>query len=449
MLHPKKLAIQGAIWTLIGYGAGQGLRLVNNLILTHLLVPEMFGLMSLVNTFIMGLALFSDIGIGPSIIQNKRGNDPDFLNTAWTLQILRGFGLWLGCLLIAWPIAQFYQDSRLTWLIPLVGLNTIIGGFNSTARSTLNRQIRLEKIIFFDFGSQVLSLTVMIVWATFSPTIWALVMGNLVGGLLGLVTSYLLIPGYTNRFAWDRESIQEILSFGKWIFVSTAMTFVANQADGIILAKLLSLEILGIYTIALTFSSLPAQVIDRVCSQVLFPLVAQMANLPRENLRAKSLNQRKLMLIGGILTILFLVCFGDLLILKLYDARYAQAAWMLPILALGFWPYLLAATGRQSLMAIGKPNYQAYGQFLKSLHVGIGLPLSFHFFGLPGFVITVALNDIELYGLITYGLWREKLGCFQQDIKATTILFVLLTLMLTVRFMLGFGFPIGQLFSSS
>jgi hypothetical protein len=81
----KKKAIRGTAWTLFGYGGSQALRLVSNLILTRLLVPEVFGLMALVQTFQAGLTLFSDIGIAPSIIQNKRGEDPTFLNTAWDI----------------------------------------------------------------------------------------------------------------------------------------------------------------------------------------------------------------------------------------------------------------------------------------------------------------------------------------------------------------------------
>jgi O-antigen/teichoic acid export membrane protein len=90
----KTLAIRGAIWTIAGYGAGQLLRLGGNLVLTRLLEPKLFGLMTLVFVFITALHLFSDLGIGVSVIQNKRGDDPVFLNTAWTLQVVRGVFLW-------------------------------------------------------------------------------------------------------------------------------------------------------------------------------------------------------------------------------------------------------------------------------------------------------------------------------------------------------------------
>ncbi|MFM6402608.1 oligosaccharide flippase family protein, partial [Planktothrix sp.] len=107
MTSLSKKAIQGTIWTLFGYGGSQVLRFGGNLILTRLLVPELFGLMALVNTFITGLNLFSDVGIRPSIIRSQRGDDPEFLNTAWTIQVFRGLGLWIICLLITVPLAKF------------------------------------------------------------------------------------------------------------------------------------------------------------------------------------------------------------------------------------------------------------------------------------------------------------------------------------------------------
>ena len=87
--------MRGSVLTAGSYAIAQGLRLVSNLILTRLLFPEAFGLMALVSVFLVGLAMFSDVGIGPAISQSKRGDDVGFLNTAWSIQVLRGarFGL--------------------------------------------------------------------------------------------------------------------------------------------------------------------------------------------------------------------------------------------------------------------------------------------------------------------------------------------------------------------
>ena len=128
-------AIRSSAWTIFGYGTSQAVRLGANLILTRLLFPEAFGLMALIGVIITGLALFSDFGIGPSIMQNKRGDEPAFLNTAWTIQILRGAVLYLGCCALAWPAAVFYGEPTLAHFLSIASLSLLIGGFlrpNST-----------------------------------------------------------------------------------------------------------------------------------------------------------------------------------------------------------------------------------------------------------------------------------------------------------------------------
>lgn len=443
----KKLAIRGAVFTIASFGLANVLRLGSNLILTRLLLPEFFGLMTLVSTFITGLHLFSDIGVGPSIIQNKRGDDPDFLNTAWTMQAMRGTVLWLGCLLIAWPVAQLYQEPRLLWLIPVVGLSTLLSGFNSTAEQTLNRNLALGKIMVYEFVTQVSCITVMVVWAWFSPTLWALVAGNITAGLVQLVWSHFLIRGYRNRFTWDKEAAKDIFSLGKWIFVSTAVSFLASFADRMILGKLIPLSMLGVYGVALTFSDLPRSIAGSLSYKVILPVASKLAHEPREIFRAKLLHNRRLLLLAAAVLLTALVSLGDILIFALYDKRYVAAGWMLPILALGIWPNLLFETLRQGLMAIGLPKYEASGQFLKSLFVCIGLPVSFYFNGMVGAIIVIALNDFPLYGMVAYGMWRQGLSSIKQDIQMTALLFGLLTLVLMGRYFLGFGYPISGLFA--
>src|SRR5205085_6387616 len=80
----RQRTLRGSVWTSSEYVANVVLRLGSNLVLARLLVPQMFGIMRIVNIFAQGLQMFSDVGIGPVIIQNPRGDEPAFLNTAWT-----------------------------------------------------------------------------------------------------------------------------------------------------------------------------------------------------------------------------------------------------------------------------------------------------------------------------------------------------------------------------
>ena len=127
----KFRAARGFAITIAGFGGQNLLRLLSNLILTRLLFPEAFGLMALVQVFMTGLGMFSDLGINASIIQNKRGDEPNFVNTAWTLQVCRGILLWAMTCAIAIPASNIYGEDMLAYVLPVVGLNAFISGFNS------------------------------------------------------------------------------------------------------------------------------------------------------------------------------------------------------------------------------------------------------------------------------------------------------------------------------
>jgi O-antigen/teichoic acid export membrane protein len=446
MSSEKKLAIKGAAWTIVSYGGSQILRFGSNLILTRLLLPELFGLVGLAYVFIVGVHLFSDIGLGPSIIQNKRGEDPEFVNTAWTMQIIRSFFVWLCLMLVTWPVANFYEKPDLLWLIPVISLNTLIGGFNSTAIFSLNRKMSVKQVVIFEFGTQIISTTVMIVWACLSPSIWAILAGGLSGSLVELIWSHFLITGKSNRFAWDRSAVKEIFSYGKWIFLSTVLFFLCSQADRLVLAKIFDLTMLGIYGIAFTLSDMPRQVIIAIGGKVIFPSISMLADLPRDELRAKILKNRNLILIPLAIGLAIFVSFGDQLILILYRKEYVAASWMLPILALGIWHTTLHNLMSSCLLAIGKSQYGALGNFATFLSISIGIPIGYHFMGNLGAVIAVAVGDIPTYLVITYGLWKEGLSCFWQDIKLTALFLSVLATILVCRFYLGGGLPIDQLF---
>src|SRR5438067_2141861 len=182
-------AIRGTLWTTGGYGAQQVIRLATNLILTRLLAPPMFGLMSLVNVFIQGLQGFSDVGIGPSIVQSKRGDDPPFLNTAWTIQVFRGITLGALSALIAWPVSKLYGERQLMWLLPAAGMSAVIAGFNCTALYTLSRHLEVGKLTLRNLVGQIAGAAVMISWATAQRSVWALLAGNIAAALATLAFS--------------------------------------------------------------------------------------------------------------------------------------------------------------------------------------------------------------------------------------------------------------------
>lgn len=437
----KTRAFRGALWVICGYGMSQFLRLGGNLILTRLLAPELFGIMALARAIITGLHFFSDIGLRPSIIRSPRGDDPVFLNTAWTLGALRGIALWAFTLALALPMAKIYGNPSLAWVIPFAGLNAILYGFNSTSIYTLNKNIQLGKLSIMEFSTQLIALISMIILAYLYKNIWSLIIGTLIGSLSSTIWSHFLDTNTRNRLVLEKTAITELISFGKWIFVSTAMMFLATQADRFLLGKIFPMALFGVYSIAVIFAELPKQIISHLSSKVIYPLISKYSHLPRKELRREILGKRRLILIPLALLVALLAGFGDVLIDLLYDDRYKQAGWMLSLLALGMWPLVLYATIDRSLYVIGKPTYSAFGNFLKFIYMIICIPLSFAYAGFFGAVFAVAMNDLPVYIVTSIGLRKEKLSCFTQDIFATMLLAALLGTCIMIRLAFKIDIP--------
>lgn len=449
----KTLTIRWAVWALAAGVLSQILRFGSNYILTGLIASQVFDLMNLIYVFIVAVHTFSDIGLELSIIQSKRGDEQVFLNTAWTIQVVRGIVLWLCCFLIAWPVAQFYESPQLLWLLPVVGLTKLISGFKSTALYTLSRHMKFGILAIFRFGVQAVSLTVMIVWASLNPTVWALVFGSLVSAVIEVVWSHRLVPQLPNRIVWERRAVSDLFSFGKWILIAAVALFLFERLDTFILARqislerLISVEVLGVYGIASTLATTALPLFTGFSWAVIFPFFSRQAELSRDRLRSKFMQPRWLLLLVGAVVLTVAIGFGDLLILRLYDQRYVQATWMVPILSVGLWPVVLSETINPLLFAVGQPRYAAFGRFLQLIFMGIGLPLGFSLAGLVGAVTAVAFSNLPFYGVITYGLWRERLIVIIQDFQATALLIALLTLVLIGRVVLGFGLPMDAMFS--
>ncbi len=409
----RELVVKGTIWTFASYGINQVLRLGTNLILTRLLIPEIFGLSALITTFMIGLEMFSDLGIGASIIQNDRGEDPVFLNTAWTIQVLRGIALWLCSCLGSWPFARFYGEPQLGWLITVAGLSALIAGFNSTGIFTAKRRLRLERLSLVEIGAKITSVAAIIAWALVSPTIWAIVTGGLVGRFILMLGSHVWLSEVTHKFTWDKNSARSLAKFGRWIFISTVLGFLAQHIDKLILGKFLSLKELGLYSIASMIAISLWQLFSKTSQQVLFPLFSKLKELPPNELRKKVVKLRIRLMTIFLPPLLILVIFGQDLITLLLDPRYQEAGWILQTLSAGMIILLGTALGPIAL-AFGDSylfmKLMSARVFLLLVSMTIGGIL----YGTRGVIVGVASSPIFYYPFQSvvyrkYSVWIPEL----------------------------------------
>lgn len=399
---------RGTVWTIGNIAASNFLRLGSNLILTRLLFPEAFGMMALVQIFITGLAMFSDLGTHAAIIQNSRSNEPAFLNTAWTLQVIRGFVLWGLACAIALPVATFYEEPMLAALLPVAGLTALIAGFTPTRVPTANRDLQLGRITLIDLIAQAVGIVAMVILAWALQSVWALVFGSLIGAVFKQILLMTALPGHRNRLQIDRSCLKELVNFGKWIFLSTMAGFLVNNADRAILGKFITLEMLGIYSIGYLMASLPLKLGRPLADKIIFPLYKQRP--PWESAE----NQRKIfrvrwLLTGALMAVsLVLAISGDALIRFLYDPRYALAGPILVLMVISQMPVMIASSYGKILLAAGDSRRYMMRITSIALVQTIFLVIFIPSFGIIGAIMAPAVGAIVTYPVLVTAVHRYK-----------------------------------------
>lgn len=371
---------------LLNFGGTQVIRLGGNLILTRMLAPEAFGLMALINVFLIGLKMVSDLGIGPSIIRRQEPLTEAFLGTAWTLQVIRGWILFAIVCAIAYPLSRFYAEPSLLWLIPVVGSAQAILGFRSVSFFIEEKKMNHFGPTLLNLGSALAGLLVAIVLAQTLQSVWALVWSAVVAAVLNVAGSFAFLPHCRLRIRWDAASGKELVRFGKWITLSTAIAFLGTQGDRLILGKWLTMEELGIYTVAFFFAQSVTSLLSGTGNRVLLPMLSRSDFESREEKRNTYNRSRAAFVALAAPLLALFAAAGSPFIQFLYDARYADAGPMLEILALGAMTAVLRSFFQPLMLSHGDAFRRMILSTAETVFLLLGMIIGGTTFGLPGFL---------------------------------------------------------------
>jgi len=403
----KARSVKSGSWTISGFGLQYSLRLVSTLFLTRLLTPEAFGLMSLATVILAGLALISDIGTTPSIIRSKRGDDPDFLQTAWTLQVIRGVAITLCACLLAWPLAHFYDEPLLFPMVTALSLTALLQGLSSVGIPIAKRQMALRRLTLLEVSAHAATVFVTVVVAWQYKSVWALVAGALFGSVLHLVLSHLLLPKFRHVLRWDKKAVSEIIVFGRWILLATLLTFLGGKGLAAIQGALVPNDILGMLTIAGTLAWALGDLTGKLLSNIAFPALSELIRERPQDV-ARNLRKIQLVLIGaGLPCFLFLSFIARELIDLMYDDRYTMAGVFLSIMALNGAAGVLSMPYQNALLAAGQSRAHAIIMGLAAVLKITGAFVGFNFGGVVGMLAVIGFaNALVLVVAALLAHWR-------------------------------------------
>jgi O-antigen/teichoic acid export membrane protein len=265
--------LRSGFWQALATVGVNGLTFAKSAVLARLLAPEAFGLMSLSLMAIRGAQLITETGFGSAMVQ-RQGDWDSAKDTAFTLLALRGLLLAVLMVPVAYGMAEFYDKPELVALITVLGVSFL---FSGTANINLSRTIReldFKKVAIIENVVGLTSFVIAIAIAWWTRSVWALVASFVAAAVIKTAMSYMLIPGKP-VFHIDRKVAIELLHYGKFITASTILMFIASEAGGAVIGKMLDVGQLGHYSVAFLLANFPPTHVAFVLSNIMFPAYAK------------------------------------------------------------------------------------------------------------------------------------------------------------------------------
>lgn len=406
------------------------LRLVGNLVSARFLDTEAYGLMALVITINTGLIMISDVGIEQGVIYDEEGDKPTFLRTAYSLQVVRGLMLYALALLVTVPVAYFYEESRYLSLIPVVSLQCVFAGFISMRFSWNKRKVRsMREIALLEIGAQGAATVMVVILAYLYRSVWALALGSFAYAFARMVLTHLMLDGPKDGFAWDHPSIMRIVRYGRWIFVSTFVTFFSLRYDVFALGKLETIGTLGLYNMALMLTSMLNTIGFQVSQTVLFPALSEASRTgSREVMHRTFQRSQKVVLPIALWAVTGLTYLGPAFFHYLYRERFEAAGWILQAQISFVWFVFLTDSWTRALMAVDDNRSMAVANVVR-LVVAVAVGNWAHqYFGLVGFVLGMGFASLCAHIWVHIALHRHGFRAWRSDLVYTLAALPLLAL---------------------
>ncbi|WP_395397397.1 oligosaccharide flippase family protein [Novosphingobium sp. BL-8A] len=374
------------------------LRAISSMILTRLLVPEVFGISGVIASVQFTITLVTDVGFQAFIVRHKEGDNPRFLDAVWTIAVVRS--LFLAAVLAAssGALAHLLGKPELTPLIAVSSLTFVIDATTSLSLICALRRRLILRLSSVEIIAQVTQIIVSSAAAWEWRNYWAILCGILASGVVKSVLSYAMFPDSVRRLHVDMKIVRELSSFARYITGSSIIFMLISQCDKLAFARIMPLDHFGFYVLAGNLAGAPLAFATAFADRVLFPAYAQLFHQDHPDLRREYYARRRLpsllysFAVGGIIGSAWLI------VGLLYDHRYATAALYLQILSISTLFSLASSAANETLTATGRVSATFQASVAKMIWLLLAGTSGYFLYGQIGLVVAVGLMELPAMG---------------------------------------------------
>ena len=366
----------GILWNFSEQLARRGVGIFVTLLLARFLVPEDFGLVAMMAVFLALGGSLMDSGFREALIRLENVTQKDYA-TAFYANLVLGL-ISYGVLFAAAPtIAEFYEEPRLVELIRVASLTVIIMSFQVVQVASLSRKLNFKAQLKASFPASVISGIVAVYLAYIGWGVWALVSQTILNALLHTALLWKM-EGWrpTREFSWP--SIKGMYNFGYKLFLSGVLDTVFQNLYVIVIAKVFSAPVAGLYFFANKIKELIVQQLVRSIQTVTYPALASVQN---DNARLKQGYKKIVILMTIILFpgVLFTAALAEPIFQLLLPDKWSPAVPYFQLLCIVAVMMPLHSINLNILKVKGRSDLFLYLEIIKKAVHAITLLITFRY----------------------------------------------------------------------
>lgn len=267
-------ALTGFRWTASVRLLSQMVTWAITLIVIRLLTPTDYGLLAMATVFVAFLTMFSEVGLGPAIVQKTQVDD-HLLRRVFGVVLIVHVSLTALLILAAPLIAAFYGEPRVAGVVRVLSLQFVLSAFTVVPDAQLQRRMEFRNRSLLDLSGAIVASVTTLAMAFAGAGVWALVTGSIVNQVWRAVGLNCLSP-FLHWPEFSLHGLRPLLAYGGHITAAGLFGMFFSQVDVVICAKLLGNEILGFYSVAVNLATLPSQKTAGLINGVAFPAFSSM-----------------------------------------------------------------------------------------------------------------------------------------------------------------------------
>ncbi len=407
----KNKIFSGMFWKFGERILAQVVSFIVSVVLARLLLPEEYGIVSIVLIFITVADVFVSSGFTSALIQKKDATNEDF-STIFYCSLVISIFTYILLFLFAPHIANFYNMPELTSVVRVFSIKLIISAYNSVQHAYVSRHMIFKKFFFSTLFGTLLSGVVGIIFAYKGFGVWALITQYFVNTIVDSLVLSFTIPWHP-QLIFSKKSAKELMNFGWKVLVADLSGSFFDQLRSLVIGKVYTPADLAFYNKG---KQVPSMLTDNMSTTIMSVLFPAIANESDNNDRVKKLARQALRTMSFAIFPMMIGCafVARPLVLTLLTSKWESSIVYMQLLCITSALSIIGSTSLQVIKAVGRSDTLLKLEFIKKaiyfilLMIGVSISvLGVAVTGLIYMVIGTLINSRAMSNAIGYKVTEQ------------------------------------------